>query len=64
MGEATGVEHNVDHMWPLSKGGPHWSGNLQVITREENSLKRESFCEETSKVISDSLSNYQSDRSI
>ena len=64
MGEATGVEHNVDHMWPLSKGGPHWSGNLQVITREENSLKRASFCEETSKVISDSLRNYQSDRSI
>ena len=64
MGEATGVEHNVDHMWPLSMGGPHWSGNLQVITRVENSLKRASFSEETAKVISDSLRNYQSDRSI
>jgi len=35
----TGVQHHVDHMWPLSDGGPHWSGNLQVITATENVRK-------------------------
>lgn len=34
--KATGVKHHVDHMWPLSKGGPHWSGNLQIITASAN----------------------------
>ena len=32
----TGVEHHVDHIWPLSKGGPHLSWNLQVLTAKEN----------------------------
>lgn len=35
----TGVKHHVDHMWPISKGGPHWSGNLQIITADENQIK-------------------------
>jgi 5-methylcytosine-specific restriction endonuclease McrA len=37
--KATGVQHHVDHMWPISKGGPHWSGNLQIITATENLRK-------------------------
>jgi chemotaxis protein histidine kinase CheA len=37
--KATGVQHHVDHMWPLSKKGPHWSGNLQIITATENLTK-------------------------
>ena len=37
--KATGVQHNVDHMWPLDKDGPHWSGNLQIITATENLTK-------------------------
>jgi hypothetical protein len=37
--EATGVEHHVDHMWPLADGGPHWSGNMQIISAEENIKK-------------------------
>lgn len=36
---ATGVQHHVDHMWPLSKKGPHWSGNLQIITAIKNMRK-------------------------
>ena len=55
ISEATGVEHHVDHMWPLSDGGPHWSGNLQIITAEENLSKFASVCEETKKVIQESL---------
>ena len=55
ISEATGVEHHVDHMWPLSDGGPHWSGNLQIITAEENLSKNASVCEETKKVIQESL---------
>ena len=34
--QITGVQHHVDHMWPLFDGGPHWSGNLQIITAKEN----------------------------
>lgn len=55
ISEATGVEHHVDHMWPLSDGGPHWSGNLQIITAKENLSKNASVCEETKKVIQESL---------
>jgi len=56
--KATGVEYHVDHIWPLSKGGPHWSGNLQVITAEENLSKHASFCEDTARVIQESLDDY------
>jgi len=37
--KATGTQHHVDHMWPLADGGPHWSGNLQIITATENVRK-------------------------
>jgi hypothetical protein len=53
--EATGVQHHVDHMWPLADGGPHWSGNLQVIPAEENMSKHASVCEETKATIIKSL---------
>jgi len=56
--KATGVEYHVDHIWPLSKGGPHWSGNLQIITAEENLGKGDKFCEETARVIQESLDEY------
>ena len=39
--KATGVQHHVDHMWPISDGGPHWSGNLQIITATENMSKND-----------------------
>lgn len=39
MTTVTGVLHHVDHMWPLADGGPHWSGNLQIIPAEENLSK-------------------------
>ena len=35
----TGVKYEVDHIWPLSKGGPHLPWNLQVITKTENRSK-------------------------
>ena len=53
--KATGVQHHVDHMWPLADGGPHWSGNLQVIPAEENLSKSASVCEETKATIIKSL---------
>lgn len=37
--DATGITHHVDHMWPLADGGPHWSGNLQIIPAEDNFTK-------------------------
>jgi 5-methylcytosine-specific restriction endonuclease McrA len=37
--EETGIKHEVDHIWPLSKGGPHLPWNLQVLTKQENRTK-------------------------
>ena len=62
--KATGVQHHVDHMWPLSDGGPHWSGNLQVIPAEENLRKNASVCEDTKSTIIKSLYTFESDRAI
>ena len=37
--KATGKDHHVDHIRPLSAGGLHHPDNLQVITAEENLKK-------------------------
>jgi len=42
--KADGIPRHVDHMWPLSDGGPHWSGNLQVLTATENLKKGAKVC--------------------
>jgi len=39
----TGVEYHVDHVWPLSQGGPHLWFNLQIITAEENLAKNNTY---------------------
>jgi hypothetical protein len=64
LSKATGVQHHVDHMWPLNDGGPHWSGNLQVITAYENLSKNASVCEATKSTIIKSLESFQSERTI
>ena len=64
LSKATGVEYHVDHMWPLADGGPHWSGNLQVIPAEENLSKSASVCEETKNTIIKSLYTFESERAI
>ena len=64
ISKATGVQHHVDHMWPLADGGPHWSGNLQVITAQENLSKNASVCEATKSTIIKSLESFQSERTI
>ena len=64
LSEATGVQHHVDHMWPLNDGGPHWSGNLQVITAYDNHSKHASVCEDTKATIIKSLYTFESDRAI
>jgi hypothetical protein len=55
ISKATGIEHHVDHMWPLSDGGPHWSGNLQIITAYENISKHKSVDLELKHNIQQSL---------
>ena len=55
ISKATGIEHHVDHMWPLSDGGPHWSGNLQIITAYENLTKHASVDLELKHNIQQSL---------
>lgn len=34
--QETGMQYHVDHIWPISKGGPHLPWNLRVITAQEN----------------------------
>ena len=36
----TGIEMHVDHIMPLSKGGPHHPDNLQILTADDNLAKR------------------------
>ena len=55
ISKATGVKHHVDHMWPLYDGGPHWSGNLQIITAHENMSKHKSVDLELKHNIQQSL---------
>jgi hypothetical protein len=55
LSDATGIVYHVDHMWPLSDGGPHWSGNLQVITAQENLSKATSVDEEIKATIKECL---------
>ena len=62
--EATGVQYHVDHMWPLADGGPHWSGNLQVIPAKENLSKSASVCEDTKTTIIKSLYTFKPERNI
>ncbi len=51
LAKADGIERHVDHMWPLSDGGPHWSGNLQVLTEKENLEKSAYSCPKLKKQI-------------
>jgi len=46
-----GIKRNVDHMWPLIDGGPHWSGNLEVLTETENKSKWTYSCPKLKKQI-------------
>ena len=55
ISKATGIEYHVDHMWPMSDGGPHWSGNLQIITAYENLTKHASVDLELKHNIQQSL---------
>lgn len=55
ISQHTGVLHHVDHMWPISDGGPHWSGNLQIITATDNFKKNATVCEDVKRTVKESL---------
>jgi hypothetical protein len=61
ISKATGIVHHVDHMWPLSAGGPEWSGNLQIITAHENISKRDKVDPELKRNIKQSLKELEND---
>ena len=42
MHKKHGIKQHIDHIWPLSKGGPHHHDNLQVISETLNTQKRNS----------------------
>lgn len=56
LSKSTGIVHHVDHMWPLSDGGPHWSGNLQVIPGKDNLKKGSTVCPVTKQNVQEALS--------
>ena len=39
LSEQTGVPHEVDHIWPISRGGWHHPSNMRIITKEKNRAK-------------------------
>ena len=39
----TSIQHHVDHIIPLSKGGAHHQDNLQIITATENLSKHDKY---------------------
>jgi transposase len=39
----TGIVYHLDHIHPLTKGGEHSPFNLQIITKEENLSKSDTF---------------------
>jgi len=55
ISKATGITHHVDHMWPVAKGGPHWSGNLQIIPAHDNLSKSATLIPEIKQSIQDML---------
>ena len=55
--ETTGVEHHVDHLQPLSKGGEHRLFNLQVLPGDENLSKQATFREEDQITLINRLFN-------
>ena len=42
----TGIEHHVDHIKPLSKGGLHHPDNLQILTAHDNIVKSDTYIED------------------
>lgn len=40
MSKSTGIPHEVDHILPLTRGGKHHPGNLQVTTAARNHAKQ------------------------
>ena len=61
ISKVTGIEHHVDHMWPLSDDGPHWSGNMQIITARENLTKHASVDLEVKHNIQQALNETVAD---
>ena len=53
--QETGVEHHIDHIQPLSKGGEHLLINLQVLPAGENIKKNASFRKEDVELLAKRL---------
>ncbi len=49
--EVLGWNYEVDHVWPLSRGGTHTFLNLQVLTEEENLAKNDKLPWEVPELI-------------
>jgi hypothetical protein len=49
--ETTGIEHHLDHIMPLARGGIHHPINLCVITAEENMRKGDKVTPEAMALI-------------
>jgi hypothetical protein len=41
--EKNNIKYQIDHIWPIAKGGPHHHENLQVVSQSINSQKNDSL---------------------
>ena len=46
ISEQTGIEHHIDHIVPISKGGVHREWNLRILPASENLSKNAKFDDE------------------
>lgn len=46
LSKQTGIQHEVDHIVPISKGGKHNENNLQILTMSENRRKGSKYVSE------------------
>lgn len=55
ISEQTGIEHHIDHIVPISKGGVHREWNLRILPATENYSKNDKFDDEWSNLTDEDI---------
>jgi 5-methylcytosine-specific restriction endonuclease McrA len=57
VSELSGIEHHVDHVQPLSKGGEHCVFNLQLLSAADNLSKNNTFTIQDQRLLATRVFN-------